>query len=48
LPGRGYRAPLAETVASEVYDLETMAIRFDPAPPDWVQPVTLEGSIVRL
>jgi N-acetyltransferase len=25
-----------------------MAIRFDPAPPDWVQPVTLHGSIVRL
>jgi RimJ/RimL family protein N-acetyltransferase len=24
------------------------ALRFDPAPPDWVQPVTLEGSIVRL
>lgn len=22
--------------------------RFDPAPPDWVRPVTLEGSIVRL
>jgi N-acetyltransferase len=24
------------------------ALRFDPAPPEWVQPVTLEGSIVRL
>jgi RimJ/RimL family protein N-acetyltransferase len=24
------------------------APRFDPAPPDWVQPITLEGSIVRL
>ena len=23
-------------------------LRFDAAPPDWVQPVTLEGSIVRL
>jgi RimJ/RimL family protein N-acetyltransferase len=23
-------------------------IRYDPAPPDWVKPVTLEGSIVRL
>jgi N-acetyltransferase len=23
-------------------------LRFDPAAPDWVQPVTLEGSIVRL
>ena len=23
-------------------------LRFDPAPADWVQPVTLEGSIVRL
>jgi len=25
-----------------------MDLRFDPAPSDWVQPVTLEGSIVRL
>lgn len=39
---------MPETVASEGYDLGTMRLRFDPAPPDWVQPVTLEGSIVRL
>ena len=25
-----------------------MELRFDPAPPDWVQPVTLDGAIVRL
>jgi RimJ/RimL family protein N-acetyltransferase len=25
-----------------------MQVRFDAAPPDWVQPVTLQGSIVRL
>lgn len=30
-----------------VYD-RSMQVRFDPAPPDWVQPVTLQGSIVRL
>jgi RimJ/RimL family protein N-acetyltransferase len=26
----------------------TLGPRFDPAPPDWVRPVTLEGSIVQL
>ncbi len=28
--------------------MTTAPLRFDPAPPDWVQRVTLEGSIVRL
>ena len=28
--------------------MTALQLRFDPAPADWVQPVTLEGSIVRL
>jgi RimJ/RimL family protein N-acetyltransferase len=27
---------------------DALVLRFDAAPPDWVQPVTLEGSIIRL
>jgi N-acetyltransferase len=33
---------------SDGYDRAMPAIRFDAAPADWVQPVTLHGSIVRL
>jgi RimJ/RimL family protein N-acetyltransferase len=41
-----YAPPMANFAATA--ETAASAVRFDPAPPDWVQPVTLAGSIVRL